>query len=79
MNNVLKQMSSALSIVFCSIYYEVRRVQILAVESMTSQEASLQTINESFLILSIVLLIVIPFGVFLGKEVKRQEEKRMCA
>lgn len=78
-NNVLKQMSSALSIVFSSIYYEVRRVQIQALEAVTSQEASLQAINESFLILSVVLIIVIPFGVFLGKEVKRQEEKRICA
>lgn len=73
-NNVMRQMSSALGIVFISIYYEVRKMQVFTVvESM--EEASLQTINEGFLILGLIALVTIPFGWLLGKEAQKQEEK----
>ncbi|WNF36918.1 MDR family MFS transporter [Bacillaceae bacterium IKA-2] len=73
-NNVMRQMSSALGIVFISIYYEVRKVQVFTVvESM--EEASLQAINEGFLILGLIAFLTIPFGWLLGKETKKQEEK----
>lgn len=73
-NNVMRQMSSALGIVFISIYYEVRKMQVFTVvESM--EEASLQAINEGFLILGLIALVTIPFGWLLGKEAQKQEEK----
>lgn len=73
MNNVLRQMSSALGIVFISIYYEVRKVQVLpTVETM--QEASLKAINEGFLILGVIAFLTIPLGILLGKEAKKQEK-----
>lgn len=75
MNNVFKQMSSALAIVFSSIYYEVRRTHIYTLETSTVQEASLQAINESFLLLAFIIFITIPYGWLLGKEVKQQEKQ----
>lgn len=74
MNNVMRQMSSALGIVFISIYYEVRKMQVFTVvESM--EEASLLAINEGFLILGLIAMATIPFGWLLGKESQKQEEK----
>jgi sugar phosphate permease len=74
MNNVLRQMSSALGIVFISIFYEVRRVQVFAnVETM--EQASLQAINEGFIILGFIAVVTIPFGWLLGKESEKQEKK----
>lgn len=67
MNNVLRQISSALGIVFISIYYEVRRAQVLPLVN-SIEEASLQAINEGFLLLSIIALLTIPFGWLLGIE-----------
>ncbi|MBU9723670.1 MULTISPECIES: MDR family MFS transporter [Bacillaceae] len=75
MNNVLRQMSSSLGIVFFSIYFEVRRSQIEAVNGLTIQEASLQAINEGFIVMAVLTIITIPLGLLLGKEYKKQQQK----
>ncbi|SDZ50861.1 drug resistance transporter, EmrB/QacA subfamily [Evansella caseinilytica] len=72
MNNVLRQMSSALGIVFISVYYEVRKAQIVTVHAHSLEEASLQAINEGFLVVAALSLAVIPLGILLGKEDKKQ-------
>lgn len=74
MNNVFRQMSSALAIVFISIYYEVRRVHLFSTLG-TMEEASLQAINEGFLVLGVLAVLTVPFGWFLGKEAEKQEKK----
>ncbi len=79
MNNVLRQMSSALGIVFMSVYFEVRRAQVMAANGMAVEEASLQAITEGFLVISFFMLISIPAGWLLGKEVKKQEEREHAA
>jgi EmrB/QacA subfamily drug resistance transporter len=74
MNNVLRQISSALGIVFISVFYEVRKVQVFPnVGSM--EEASLQAINEGFLLLGVIALLTVPFGWLLGKAAEEQESK----
>ncbi|WP_096186833.1 MDR family MFS transporter [Evansella halocellulosilytica] len=75
MNNVLRQMSSALGIVFMSVYFEVRRAQVIASNGMTMEEASLQAITEGFLLIGVLTLISIPAGLLLGKEYKKQQEQ----
>ncbi|MCL7748834.1 MDR family MFS transporter [Halalkalibacter alkaliphilus] len=72
-NNVIRQMSSALGIVFVSIYYEVRRGQ-LAITLGSLEEASLHAINEGFIAIAILTAISIPVAFFLEKAA-RQEEK----
>ncbi|SDO15844.1 MDR family MFS transporter [Alkalicoccus daliensis] len=73
MNNVFRQMSSALGIVFVSIYFEVRRGQVMAVNGSTLEEASLMAINEGFLVIAVLAFLSIPAGILLGREHKRQE------
>lgn len=69
MNNVLRQMSSALGIVFISIYYEVRKAQLYGVEGSVEM-ANLQAINEGFIILAVLTAITVPVGYLLGKTSK---------
>lgn len=71
MNSVLRQMSSALGIVFISIYYEVRRAQLFSLD-MSVEAANLQAINEGFIVIAILTAIVIPAGYYLGKTTKEQ-------
>jgi len=81
MNNVLRQMSSAFGIVFVSIYFEVRRGQVMASTSVTIEEASLTAITEGFILISILAFLSIPAGILLGKEYKKQqvqEDERLC-
>lgn len=68
MNNVLRQMSSALGIVFVSIYFEVRRGQVMAANGMSLEEASLTAITEGFLIIAVLAFLSVPAGILLGKE-----------
>ncbi|MDQ0254161.1 EmrB/QacA subfamily drug resistance transporter [Evansella vedderi] len=79
MNNVLRQMSSALGIVFISIYFEVRRSQIVATNGVVIEEASLQAINEGFIVIAVLSLISIPAGILLGKEYKKYQRKEAKA
>ncbi|ARK28641.1 MDR family MFS transporter [Halalkalibacter krulwichiae] len=74
-NNVVRQMSSAFGIVFVSIYYEVRRGQLTA--SMNSfEEASIQAINEGFIVVSILTALTIPIA-FLLERAARNDERKM--
>ncbi|MFA9558491.1 MDR family MFS transporter [Evansella sp. AB-rgal1] len=75
MNNVLRQMSSALGIVFISIYFEVRRAQIITTSNVEIDLASLQAINEGFLLIGILTLISIPTGILLGREYNKQQKQ----
>ncbi|WP_101844988.1 MDR family MFS transporter [Halobacillus sp. Marseille-P3879] len=62
MNNIIRQISSSFGIVFFSIYYEVRRAQVATAPDMDMQSATLQTLNEAFLVSAAVLLIALPFS-----------------
>ncbi|WP_368505859.1 MDR family MFS transporter [Alkalihalophilus sp. As8PL] len=73
MNNVMRQMSSALGIVFISIYYEVRRGQLVGAISI--EEASLKAINEGFIVVGLITALSIPAAYFLEKSSKKELEK----
>ncbi|MGO4890516.1 MDR family MFS transporter [Anaerobacillus sp. MEB173] len=74
MNSVFRQMSSALGIVFVSIYFEVRRVQLI-VQDLPFDAASLQAINEGFIVIGILTLLSIPAGWLLGGR-NREDQKK---
>ncbi len=59
MNNVIRQIFSSFGIVFFSIYYEVRRAQLFAT-AMETDQATLQTLNEAFMIAGVFILLMIP-------------------
>ncbi|MBH0231541.1 MDR family MFS transporter [Halobacillus yeomjeoni] len=73
MNNIIRQISSSLGIVFFSIYYEVRRAQVAAAPGIDMQAATLQTLNEAFLVSAIVIFIALPFS-FILKGVQDDKE-----
>lgn len=64
MNNVIRRMTSSLGIVIISVYYEVRRTQLIGY-GHSDAISTLQTINEGFWVLSIVILITIPAAFFM--------------
>ncbi|GAF66684.1 putative MFS transporter [Bacillus sp. TS-2] len=71
LNNVARQMSSAFSVVFISIFYEVRRGQIFPnVDSL--QQASVQAINEAFIVVGILTLLLLPIAYLLEKKSKEE-------
>ncbi|MBP3953000.1 MDR family MFS transporter [Bacillus suaedae] len=72
MNNVVRQMSSALGIVFISIYFEVRRGQLMGTLG-TIEQASLQAINEGFIAMAIITAVTIPAGFLLEKHSKKEK------
>ncbi|WP_028784556.1 MDR family MFS transporter [Thalassobacillus devorans] len=76
MNNILRQISSSLGIVFFSIYYEVRRAAIEASTSLDTQAATLQTLNEAFLVSAIILIIAVPFSFILKGVESDNKEKQ---
>src|SRR5699024_8977562 len=66
MNNIIRQVTASFGIVFFSIYYEVRRAQVFSInEQMNMQEATLQALNEAFMIAGVFILIVAPFSFIL--------------
>ncbi|GGC97349.1 MFS transporter [Thalassobacillus devorans] len=76
MNNILRQISSSLGIVFFSIYYEVRRAAIATSPDLDMQAATLQTLNEAFLVSAVILIIAIPFSFILkGVESDKKESQ----
>ncbi|KYG33009.1 MDR family MFS transporter [Alkalihalobacillus trypoxylicola] len=71
LNNVARQMSSAFSVVFISIFYEVRRGHIFPnVDSL--QQASIQAINEAFIVVGILTLLLLPIAYLLEKKSKEE-------
>ncbi|SFE47551.1 drug resistance transporter, EmrB/QacA subfamily [Lentibacillus persicus] len=69
MNNVIRQIFSSFGIVFFSIYYEVRRAQLTSLEG---QAASLQSLNEAFMIAGVFILVMIPVS-FIMKSPHKSE------
>ncbi|MBM7553258.1 MDR family MFS transporter [Thalassobacillus pellis] len=73
MNSILRQISSSFGIVFFSIYYEVRRTVVAANTEMDMQAATLQTLNEAFLVSAVILIIAIPLS-FILKGVEKDKK-----
>ncbi|RPF57043.1 MDR family MFS transporter [Aquisalibacillus elongatus] len=62
MNNLIRQMSSSLGIVIFSVYFELRRGQYMLMDQMSQNEATLEAINEAFILAAIIVSISIPFA-----------------
>ncbi|WP_425288299.1 MDR family MFS transporter [Terribacillus halophilus] len=75
MNNVLRQIFSAFGIVFFSIYFEVRRAHLSAAGE-TVQQASLQSINEAFVISGILMLIMVPVSFIMRYKTEKQQVQK---
>lgn len=73
MNNVFRQIFASFGIVFFSVFYEVRRSHLFS-QQIDMQQATLQTLNEAFIIAGAFILIIAPFGFYLkgAKETRRK-------
>lgn len=69
MNNVIRRMTSSLGIVMISVYYEVRRAQLIG-EGYSDTISTLSTINEGFWVLSIIILLTIPAAFFMRQNIE---------
>lgn len=77
MNNIIRQVTASFAIVFFSIYYEVRRAHLFT-QDLDMQQATLQSINEAFIIAGVAILIVVPVSFVLKgeQELSAQQKKR---
>jgi len=66
-NNVMRRLSASLVIVMISIFYEVRRAQLFA-QGRSVEAGSLQAVNEVFIILALVVLLMMPIALKLNKQ-----------
>ncbi|MDV2581637.1 DHA2 family efflux MFS transporter permease subunit [Alkalibacillus haloalkaliphilus] len=73
MNNLIRQFASSLGIVFFSVYYELRRGHMILLDEYTVQEATLQAINEAFIIAAVIIALAIPAALKM-KGVEDEEE-----
>ncbi|MGM1020265.1 MAG: MDR family MFS transporter [Bacillota bacterium] len=64
MNNVMRRLTSSLGMVVISIYFEVRKTQLL-VAGYSVETGTLQAIREGFIGMSILILLTIPAAFFL--------------
>ncbi|GEL76658.1 MDR family MFS transporter [Tenuibacillus multivorans] len=61
MNNLIRQTASSLGIVFFSVYFEIRR-GMYQVSGLTTNEATLEAINEAFIVAAVIIAISVPFA-----------------
>ncbi|MBP1948282.1 MDR family MFS transporter [Virgibacillus litoralis] len=78
MNNVIRQIFSSFGIVFFSIYYEVRRAQLFT-QDMETQQATLQALNEAFMIAGVFILLMVPVSFAMKGTEELNELKRSNA
>lgn len=78
MNNVVGQVGSAFAIAFISIFFQMRRTAFVAAGE-SDRVASLNAINEAFLIIAVVTILTIPAGLYLGKKVNEQNKRKKVA
>lgn len=76
MNNVIRRMSSAMGVVFVSIFFQVRKTQLMTIGEET-KTAALHAINEAFFMIGVLTLLTVPAGIILGSKVKQQEKERV--
>lgn len=74
-NNIMRQITASFAVVFFSIYYEVRRAHLFS-NNLDMQQASLQSINEAFIVAGVIILIVAPISFILKGEQDSRGNKR---
>ncbi|HEX7065418.1 MAG TPA: MDR family MFS transporter [Bacillales bacterium] len=78
MNNVVRRIASALGVVFISVFFQVRKMHLVAAGD-TAQQAAMTAINEAYLIIGILTVVTIPAGIFLGIKSKEGQRRKKVA
>lgn len=74
MNNVVRRMGSALGVVFISIYFQMRKMNLVS-DGIARVNAEMTAINEAYLIIGILTLLTVPAGIYLGITSKREHQR----
>lgn len=78
MNNVVRRMTSALGVVFISVFFQVRKSELVAIGDST-REAAMSAINEAYLIVGILTILTIPAGIFLGIKARKRGKAKVAS
>lgn len=78
MNNVVRRMTSALGVVFVSVFFQIRKMALVS-SGDSAKEAAMAAINEAYLIIGIITLLTIPAGIFLGLSARQKRKKTTVA
>ncbi|MBR7554983.1 MDR family MFS transporter [Allobacillus sp. GCM10007491] len=60
MNNLIRQIASSMGIVLFSVYYETRRGSIMLANEISAEAATMQALNEAFIIAAVIVASAIP-------------------
>jgi EmrB/QacA subfamily drug resistance transporter len=69
MNNILRRVTASLAVVAVSIYYELRRAELLA-NGAVATSASAAALNELFIAIGLLLLLTLPLALLFPKPVR---------
>lgn len=78
MNNVVRRMTSALGVVFVSVFFQIRKLGLVSAGD-SAKEAAMTAINEAYLIIGVLTFFTIPAGIFLGIKARQQRKKTSVA
>lgn len=68
MNNLIRQIASSMGIVLFSVYYETRRGSIMLANDISAEAATMQALNEAFIIAAIFVASAIPAALKMKQE-----------
>ena len=72
MNNILRRVTASVAIVLVSIYFEVRRAQLVE-DGVAPMTGSLTAINEIFVVIGLLILLTLPLALMLPKSERQAQ------
>lgn len=66
MNNILRRVAASVAIVLVSLYFEMRRTQLIA-DGLAPTTGSMTAINEIFVVIGLLILMTLPLALLLPK------------
>lgn len=78
MNNILRRVTASMAIVLVSIYFEVRRTQLLE-DGIAPAAGSMTAINEIFVAIGLLILLTLPLALLLPKADRHTRQAQAAA
>lgn len=78
MNNILRRITASVAIVLVSIYFEVRRAQLLE-DGVAPITGSMTAINEIFVAIGVLILLTLPLALLLPKADRHARQAQAAA
>lgn len=78
MNNILRRVTASVAIVLVSIYFEVRRAQLVA-DGLAPVTGSMNAINDIFVVIGLLILLTLPLALLLPKPEQYARQQQAAA